>query len=103
MDEFTKLTAPNPANRRERLWNQVACFQVHGYPARVHLSNIRAISPGNGDGTRALLWFTSLANKHGVSIIGEAEPTDIEPLLNKTALKRWYRRHGFKVSSRGDI
>ncbi len=106
MTEFTSVTQPNPNRAQELLWRDKVGFTVKPLPSMgtVRLLNIRSIIPsGSGIGTEALLWLTSLAEVHQISIVGEAEPTGFEDRLNHTDLRAWYRRHGFTVSSRGDI
>lgn len=103
MSEFHDLTEPNPFDNRERVWNDLVAFDVKPFSGSVRLSNIRALSPGKGHGTLGLLWLTALADKNDASIIGTAEPT-LSNCLSRTALKKWYRRHGFAVmTSAGDI
>ena len=100
--EFQKSTEPNPLNNRESIWEETVCFELRPFSGNIRLSNIRALTPGNGDGTEALRWLCALADKHGVTITGTVEPTWSAP-LNKTALKAWYCRHGFKVVYHDDI
>lgn len=100
--EFDELTARNPLNNRASVWDNAVALEVKPFDGCVRLSNIRSLQPGRGDGTRALLWLMALADKHDVFITGAAKPTGAKR-LTKTALKSWYRRHDFAVSSKGEI
>ncbi len=102
MDEFLGVTQENPVDDRERVLGDAVFFQLRPFPSAVRLCNIRVASPGCGTGTKGLIWLLSLADKHGVSLVGEAEPTGACE-LDAASLRAWYRRHGFLVSSRGDI
>lgn len=106
MAEYVELTQPNPLHNRERVWDYqgqlVVCFELQVFGGAIRLSNIRSLQPRKGFGTLALLWLVELANKHNVSITGTASPTD-KAQLNKSALKKWYERHGFMVSRRGEL
>lgn len=99
--EFDELTQRNPLNHREGVWDNSVAFEVSIFDGCIRLSNIRALRPGVG--TLGLEWLMALADKHDVFVTGTAKPTGPNPRLNKTALKAWYRRHGFTVSSRGDV
>lgn len=99
--EFDELTRPNPFNSREGVWDNAVAFEVSIFDGCVRLSNIRALRPGVG--TLGLEWLCALADKHDAVVTGTAKPTGTNPRLNKTALKAWYRRHGFTVSARGDV
>ena len=101
--EFDELTRPNPLNSREGVWDNAVAFEVSIFDGCIRLSNIRTLRPGTGEGTLALVWLCALADKHDTAITGTAKPTGTNPRLNKTALKAWYRRHGFSVSGRGDV
>jgi hypothetical protein len=106
IQEFDELTHPNPLNSRESVWDRTVAFEVSIFNGCVRLSNIRSLDPGFGFGTLALIWFTALADKHDAIITGTAIPTGVKNQkgrLNKTALKKWYSRHGFAVNARGDI
>jgi hypothetical protein len=102
MDEFVEATQANPLDERERVFQNAAFFQIRPFESTVRLSNIRTVKPGRGAGREGLQWLLSLADKHQISIFGEAEPTG-HCALDAGALRAWYHRHGFKVSSRGDI
>lgn len=104
--EFDELTHPNPLNNRESVWDRTVCFEVSIFDGCIRLSNIRSLDPGHGFGTLGLIWLTTLADKHDVAISGTIIPTgdkNQKGRLSKTALKKWYARHGFSVSTRGDI
>jgi hypothetical protein len=106
MQEFDELTHPNPLNNRESVHDQTVAFEVKIFDGCIRLANIRSLDPGLGFGTLGLLWVCALADKHDVFITGTAIPTgnkNQKGRLKKTALKAWYKRHGFTVSSRGDI
>jgi hypothetical protein len=102
MDEFIESTRGNPHDGQERVLQGDTFFRIRPFNNAVRLSNIRTTQPGCGTGTKALTWLLSLADKHQISILGEAEPTG-HCALDSSALQAWYRRHGFNVSSRGDM
>jgi hypothetical protein len=87
------------------VWDQSVAFEVKIFDGCIRMSNIRSLDPGRGFGTLGLIWLTTLAVKHDAVITGSAIPTGnkSEKRLNKTALKAWYRRHGFAVSAKGEI
>ena len=105
MAEFADSTRLDPANSTEAVWQDAVCFTIQPFPSHdtVRLANIRALVPFQGLGSEGLLWLTSLADRHDVSIVGEAERTGPDHPLDQAKLWAWYRRHGFSVSSRGDI
>jgi hypothetical protein len=104
--EYEELTQVNPLHHRERVWDyegrSAVCFELSVFGGAIRLANIRSIESRKGFGTLALIWLTTLADKHDVSITGTASPTGAK-LMNKTALKKWYERHGFLVSRRGEL
>lgn len=51
---------------------------------------------GKGYATAVLKLLTSLADKHGVTLSLTAEPFGREKAMNKTQLRKWYMKHGFK-------
>ena len=102
MHEFLAATRANPLDERERVLQDATFFQIRPFESTVRLSNIRTVNPGCGAGTEGLRWLLSLADTHQISILGDAEPTG-HCSLDAAALRAWYRRHGFEVSSRGAI
>lgn len=101
-EEFDALTKANPFNNRENVWEDRVVFECSPWNGCVRLANIRTVTPGKGDGTLGLLWLCALADKHDVFVTGTIKPTQPKR-LSKTALKKWYARHDFAVSSKGEI
>lgn len=96
IDELRESTFENPFDDSERVTER-AGYQVS--PAgddRVHLHSIRSFERGQGHGSEALRHLTDLADKHGVTLEGVAEPFG-QGGLKKKALGEWYKRHGFTV------
>jgi hypothetical protein len=94
----------SPINSHERIWQNSVAFDVtpHKRMRTVRLCNIRALFPARGQGSEALRWLCGLADKHGVTIVGTAEPTG-KMSLNKQQLKAWYKRNGFDTPFGDDI
>ena len=64
------------------------------------LSNIRAVETGKGSGSAALKKITDIADKHGVTISGDAVPLrqsmgEFSSKSSPAQLHRFYERHGF--------
>jgi GNAT superfamily N-acetyltransferase len=74
-------------------------FEIKNWNEGIALSLIKTPPEyrGKGFASRALKELISFADKHGVPITGVVDAQkDEAPTLNKTALKKWYGRHGFK-------
>lgn len=65
----------------------------------VHIAYVQSFEPGKGLASKAMKKITKLADEFGVTIHLTAEPTG-SPVggkpLNKSQLKSWYKRLGFK-------
>ena len=60
----------------------------------VHIDRLRALTRKQGEGTKAMRFLTSLADKHGVKLSLYAKPFGSEP-MNRDTLVNFYRRFGF--------
>jgi len=60
------------------------------------LDSIFAPEQGNGHGTKAMKWLCGLADKHGVILMGWAEPNSGSKMPMEV-LFDWYRGFGFYV------
>jgi GNAT superfamily N-acetyltransferase len=68
----------------------------------IHLYFIGTLERGKGHGTRALNWLCELADRHAVTLTGQADASvkDV-PFVRQTQrldnkqLRAWYERHGF--------
>jgi hypothetical protein len=104
MRAYWEATAPNPFAGPERVWQSCAAFEIKTFNNAVRLSCVRSFERQRGKGSAALDWLCSMADAHGVAIEGSIEPVgQTRPRLNKTELRRWYKRHGFTVAKNGDI
>jgi hypothetical protein len=66
-------------------------------PHEVYLSSIEACHPGEGHGSLALDWLTTLAEDYEVAILLEPEPFKRgKGLMGEDELIDWYQRHGFQ-------
>lgn len=128
LDDFLEATVENPLNHRERLLPQPGMTitrpsdvpaAMAGFTLRqfgrvseidqgILLGQIRTFTQGTGNGTRALLWLTSLADKHAVMMCSTARATGHSckpPVkgLSTEELIAWYRRHGWIVYANDDM
>jgi hypothetical protein len=128
LDDFLEQTVENPLNNRERLLTQHGttitrpsdlAYAMAGFTLRpfggagqidsgILFGHIRTFTPGRGDGTRALLWLTGLADKHGVQMCSTARATGDSckpPVKGLTTrqLLTWYKRHGWIVDKDDNI
>jgi|SRR5208337_181540 len=95
MDEYRAGTEPTDDGRRLRAGKVKITLAPHR--TWITLCRIEALDAGNGDGGRALKWFCSLADKHGVKISGIADPFN-SCFLSIEKLLDWYARHGFEIT-----
>ena len=98
MQEFESLTQPVGSNRVLSRYGNYGVFGLtpHAHSGDVNLDIIMAWDKGIGNGSIALQWLLSLADKHGVDITGRIERQG-DNGLSTVELRRWYKRHGFKV------
>src|SRR5271170_6477459 len=99
MKDLWAQTTGNPFNNRERVWKEKAIIEARPFSGNIHLSFIRSVERGEGQGSEGLKFLTGLADKHGVKIDLDAKP--VGKGLNKGNLVSWYKRHGFN-SVKGD-
>lgn len=73
------------------------------YPSgdHIHISDMQALIPRQGNGKLALNHLTSLANKHGVALKLTAMPysNQKEHIRNEKTLKKFYVKSGFQQDS----
>jgi hypothetical protein len=74
--EIRSLTKSNPLNRGERIYKDTAAIEFRGSERATHLSSIRTFERGKGNGSPALDWLCTLADKYGVALTGTANPYD---------------------------
>lgn len=98
----TKPWSDAPKHRHQRLWEDTVHLDVlvntFANCDKVQLNLIATYYPDRGKGCASdcLRWLSRLADRYSVHIEGRVEP--IGSLgLNKSDLKQWYTRHGFKV------
>jgi hypothetical protein len=118
-DEFRADTSENFFYDRERVWHSTVGIELCPRWGKVHISAIRTFpsddamgqtgTRGQGNASQALDWLCGLADKHQVTLdgfakpFGGADPGDKKTRFNKRQLMSWYKRHGFIVSSNGDL
>lgn len=85
-----------------REWQNCAVLCIlpnNANPARPHLllQGIDALTPGQGDGGKALAWVLNLADKHQLAMSLMIVPTgeDNNYLNTRTHLQTWYAKRGF--------
>ena len=107
MEDYRKVTSVNPMWSDTRIWQgknlPIIITEIRPYrPDNVIvLHNI--LSPearGKGGGNAVLAYLTSLADKHGVTVVLAAVPvkaggTGRKPLTKKRLIQ-WYKSHGFE-------
>jgi len=102
LDEFWATTQENWLNPRQRIVAGVAgvevCPSVYDRAGTVHITDIVASRPGEGQGTTALQQILVLADKHGVSLDLIAR-SYVKERLTSRQLRDWYSRHGFQTKN----
>jgi len=108
VSEFDSLTQQHPFNRELRLHavqhGDEVCAGIFeltdGFnDGEMTLGYITSNPRQVGAGSSALDWFLALADKHSIAISIDIQPQgDRKLALNKTQLKAWYKRRGFKIS-----
>ena len=106
--DFGSLTQQHPFNRDLRTYvmrhgDEIigAMFELtDGFnDGEMTLGYITSNPRQVGAGSSALDWFLALADKHSITISIDIQPQgDRNLALNKTQLKAWYKRRGFKIS-----
>lgn len=101
MMEFEESSSANPLNDRSRIFNDTVIeLSIDRSRGRIHIHDIRAIYPGAGAGSRALIHLTRLADKHRVDLEGYAFAYSNSGTHQKLA--NWYKKHGFSVGPEED-
>lgn len=102
LDEFWATTQENWLNPRQRIVSGVAgvevCPSVNDRSGTVHITDIVASKPGEGQGRAALTQIVTLADKHGVRLDLIAK-TYVKGRLTSKQLRDWYSRYGFQTKS----
>ncbi|MBN3729408.1 hypothetical protein [Burkholderia sp. Tr-20390] len=99
----------SPFNPRQRIVTEggrnLALLEASSTPnGGLHVSDIRAVEPGQGDGTRALKIVLALADKHCEEITLTAKAYDSgRERLTTDDLRDWYARHGFVVEGGDEV
>jgi hypothetical protein len=90
------------ASRTERVLTGIeAVVEVTPQYAGIHVDEVRALTQKQGEGTKAMRFLTSLADKHGVKLSLYAKPFGHEA-MDLDNLVRFYRRHGFREMEEED-
>lgn len=84
----------NPFFDRETVIDNAVGVDLSVFNGVVHLSTVRALTKGKGDGTRVMKRLMDLADEMGVTLEGIVEPFG-QGGMSKTALMRWYKSFGF--------
>lgn len=103
IDEFWSKTDPHPTRHNRRAYRSVSLDIYPIHSGKIWLADIMVMTDGGeGEGTRALKFLMSLADKHGVEIEGEAKAySNREGHITKLKdLLTWYRKNGFSVSGK---
>lgn len=105
--EFHRVTHP-AGNGDKRLLRDVEVeivgttdFDLPLADDEIYLCDIKARTPRQGDGTRALRDIVTLANQHGVNILLHSAPGDNGPSPFK--LREFYRDAGFRRVGENDL
>ena len=95
MREFREQTEPYIFTST-RVWRGVIAFELDPHHRSVGLGRICALQHGHA--SAALDWLGSLADRHGVKMMGVIEPFG-EARLTRKQLAAWYRRHGWEITN----
>lgn len=101
LNDYIEHTHEHPFNPRVRLHGPVAVHLSKSGPAQVHLHDILALEPGQGDASLTLQGLTDLADEYGVTIEGISKAySDKDGHIKSTKrLNAWYKKHGFEIGS----
>lgn len=99
--EFDLWTWRHPLNQRRVLGSFASFEMALQIKQKRAFFSIASFKHGEGHGRIALRWLCALADKHGVLLYSEIQPSGP---LDKEALAEWYKRYGFTVTtdSHGD-
>lgn len=94
-------TVENPIDPRERVWvlpgDHYVITELSTFDGHAHFSSIRSVNKGAGHASTVLDRICALADEYGVSISLAPVPFgNPRGRLNKTQLRAWYARRGFK-------
>ena len=98
LQAFEAATQPVAGSAKARMLGSVSMEieGIHWADDRVYLADIKSETPGQGSGTGAMQFLTSLADKHNVYVYLDAEPDTAHPhALRRGDLIDFYRKHGF--------
>lgn len=101
MEEALGFTYMNPMMPIERVWKDIVAFELRLMRDDIYLFSLRSFFEGRGNGTLALEWLCSLADKHEVTLRLSAEAFG-SCRLSTTELVHWYRRRGFSTEGQRD-
>ncbi|RLD65623.1 MAG: hypothetical protein DRI98_14550, partial [Bacteroidetes bacterium] len=96
MADYEAGTTPNPLDDKARLYGNVK-ISLSPMSGGVRLSDINAAGARVGDGSKALKFLISLADKHDINIMGTAQAYSASPdekEQESDRLLRWYHKHG---------
>ena len=102
MQDFHAMTDHHPFAGHLSVLDNYACFEIKPFDGKILFCYITTIERGKGHGTKALRWLTDLADKHGVNLVGQIQRMG-DHGLTTVELRRWYKRHGFKVDRQLNI
>jgi len=104
MKEFHEQTIQHPWFPRMSVWQDKVMAEISKWQGRIHISSIMSLEKNKGHSSEFMKWLTSLADKHQVKM-----DLDVQPIknagdkdgknLNKSQLRAWYVRNGFKKIS----
>lgn len=99
--KVNEVTYPNPFNPRERVFNNIASFEIIVFYEKVHLKSIRSFEHGKGYGSITLKAITEIADLYSITLHLEPKSFGISKnSLSNAQLKKWYGRNGFKVDKK---
>ncbi len=96
MQDFHAMTDAHPFAGHLSVLDNYACFEIKPFDGKILFGYVTTLERGKGHGTKALKWLLDLADKHGVTLVGQIQRMGDEGLTT-VELRRWYKRHGFKV------
>lgn len=102
MADYHAGTAGHPWYHRMSIWNDSVGIELSKWQGMIHISSIMSFDEKNvGNASKALKWLTDLADKHQVKMDLSVQPIKNAGAregknLNKSQLKSWYKRNGFK-------
>jgi hypothetical protein len=101
IDELISIGYINPFNPREIILHDQVGVEVSYFDGGLWLSSIQSYEKGAGAGAKAMKTILAAAAKYDVVIQLSPKPFG-QKEMNKTELKKWYKRLGFKSVRGGD-